>query len=361
MPEHAVFPASDTGAGWSRPRDDDELRRRLGLDPARLRILEQAHRTLYQGPWAIVVIRHGQLAWEAYAEPGMPGTSYDLWSSTKSVASLGVGIALQAGRRGQLDNDRPFELSSRAYDWIPEGHPLTDPRKQQIEVGHLLSMTSGIAGESAGLISLAVRKAGDEFPFALGQETNRYGASTAQLLGPPGSVWDYSDAAYAHLSLVVANAVGWELDEIMADGVFGPIGISSAAWDRYGGAGGLGPHTNAQSGLHMSARDFARLGLLTLHRGRWRDQQLVPAEWIDAATQPSSELNPSYGYGFWLNGGGRTWPSAPIDTFAFQGYASTRCYVVPSLGLVIARLGYGPPGWDEGSLLPEVLGALTDP
>jgi CubicO group peptidase (beta-lactamase class C family) len=109
----------------------------------------------------------------------------------------------------------------------------------------------------------------------------------------------------------------------------------------------------------LSARDFARLGYLMAHDGRWKNKQLVPHWWIEEATKSSQQLNPGYGYTFWVNTDGKEWPSVPKDAFAFMGFASNRCYVVPSLDLVVVRLGYAPGNWDEGSLLPAVVSAVT--
>ncbi len=52
----------------------------------------------------------------------------------------------------------------------------------------------------------------------------------------------------------------------------------------------------------MSARDMARFGLLYLRDGRWRDEQIVPAAWIEQSTYPYSEANGNwdYGYMWWL-------------------------------------------------------------
>ncbi|NJN05292.1 MAG: hypothetical protein HC814_01230 [Rhodobacteraceae bacterium] len=67
--------------------------------------------------------------------------------------------------------------------------------------------------------------------------------------------------------------------------------------------------------------------------------------------KPSQKLNPSYGYLWWLNGqaevargaGGRVKgpliPAAPPDLVAALGAVDRKLYVVPSLGLVVTRLG----------------------
>jgi CubicO group peptidase (beta-lactamase class C family) len=71
-------------------------------------------------------------------------------------------------------------------------------------------------------------------------------------------------------------------------------------------------------------------------------------------------MNPSYGYTFWVNTDGVLWPTAPRYAFAFRGFTASRLYVVPSLDLVVARLGYAPQNWGEENLLPGVLSAIID-
>jgi CubicO group peptidase (beta-lactamase class C family) len=70
----------------------------------------------------------------------------------------------------------------------------------------------------------------------------------------------------------------------------------------------------------------------------------VPKWWIDLATASSQRIriNPSYGYTFWVNTDGMLWSGVPKDAFAFMGYESNRCYVVPSLELVVVSLGFTP-------------------
>jgi CubicO group peptidase (beta-lactamase class C family) len=48
----------------------------------------------------------------------------------------------------------------------------------------------------------------------------------------------------------------------------------------------------------MSARDLARSALLYLHKGRWRDQQIIPERWVAECTQAhsTSEWGPGYAY-----------------------------------------------------------------
>jgi CubicO group peptidase (beta-lactamase class C family) len=330
------------------------------MDPRRLHLIGQGQLQIYSGPWAIAIVRKGFLAAEWFGVPAMPATTFDVWSCTKSATGIAVGMLLDDSRNHRLPRHGTIDLDSPVYDFIPEGHPLTDPRKEKIKLKHLLSMTSGIPGESQGIVGVAVAPASGEFEFALGKDPNRFGISAAQMDAAPGERWDYSDAAFAHLSLIFANVAGKEIGEYMRERVFQPIGMQNFGWDLQGAAGHLGPHTNAHSGLRLSARDFARLGYLMAHHGVWEGKQIVPNWWVELATRSSQDLNRSYGYTFWVNTDGAQWPGAPKDAFAFKGYASNRCYIIPSLDLVVVRLGYAPPNWPEDSLLPAVVHAIVD-
>ena len=354
------YPPSESAGGWRRCRNDDDVRNKAGMDPRRLHLIAQAQSQVYGGPWAIAIVRKGYLVGEWFGVPAMPATTFDVWSCTKSATGIAFGMLFEESRNHKLPGDVKIDLDSPAYDFIPEGHPLTDPRKAKILLKHLMSMTSGIPGESQGLLGVAVTPGNGEFELALGKEPSRFGSSAAIMTAEPGESWDYSDAGFAHLSLIFAKVTGKEISDYMQERVFRPTGIQNFGWDQQGGAGHIGPHTNAHSGLRLSARDFARLGYLMAHQGLWEEKQIVPQWWIELATKSSQDLNRSYGYTFWVNTNGAQWPSAPRDAFAFKGYASNRCYIVPSQDLIVVRLGYGPPNWPEDALLPAVLGAIVD-
>ncbi|HLM97891.1 MAG TPA: serine hydrolase [Bryobacteraceae bacterium] len=354
------YPPSEAAGGWRRCGTDEEVRSNAGMDPQRLRLIGQEHVQIYGGPWAIAIVRKGYLVGEWFGVPAMPATTFDVWSSTKSATGIAIGMMLEDSRNHRLPGNVTIDLDSPAYDYVPEGYPLSDPRKAKIQLKHLLSMTSGIPGEDQGVVGIAVAPGRGEFEFALGKEPNRFGISAAKMAAEPGGIWDYSDAAFCHLSLIFAKAEGREIGDYIREHVFERIGIQNFGWDLEGGAGHIGPHTNPHSGLRLSARDFARLGYLMAHHGQWEGKQIVPNWWIDLATRSSQALNRNYGYSFWVNTEGTQWPAAPKDAFAFQGYGSNRCYVVPSLDLVVVRLGYAPPVWTENSILPAVVGAIFD-
>jgi len=91
--------------------------------------------------------------------------------------------------------------------------------------------------------------------------------------------------------------------------------------------------------------------------GVWDGREIVPGEWIERATRPSQEFNPHYGYAIWTNASGTLWPDVPADAFALMGFRGSRCWVIPSLDLVVARVGSGPPLIDDRYFPTRVLDA----
>ena len=112
-------------------------------------------------------------------------------------------------------------------------------------------MTSGINGESHS-----------EF-------VQNIGKSLDKLSSEPGKIWDYSDAGVAILSILFFTIAGQNIHEYLLEKVFKPLGIKNASWDFHGGGKFLGPYTSAHIGLHISARDLSRFGLLLLNQG-WK-------------------------------------------------------------------------------------------
>jgi len=335
----------------------DEIRGIAGMDPEKLERLKEAQDFLCGGDsWSAVVIKNGWLVAEMNSFNVLSHTRFDIWSGTKSFTGTAFGLLLNDFAK--TDQKINFDLESCAYQFIPEGYPLSDPKKEKIKIKHLLSMTSGIPGESANAFGAPTTIRNGPFEHAFGRCPNRYGKWVARLHSEPGTRWDYSDPAMCHLSVIFTNVAGRRMDEYLTERVIGPIGVESFTWDVQGGSGFIGPYTNAHTGVHMSARELARFGYLMLRGGAWDGREIVPAGWIDAATRSSQELNPNYGYTWWVNTAGTCWPYLPTDAFALMGYRSNKCYVIPSLDLVVARVGSGPVSWNEQTFIGGIAGAV---
>ena len=353
------YPPPQGQGGWRWLDTADEVRSHAGMDADKLDQLFELQHLLFGGfAWGIVIIRHGYLVREHYTFMGLVTSRFDIWSCTKPFTGTAWGLLLDDSGEGRLPDGQQVELDSPAYSYLPQGHPLSDPRKEYISIRHLLTMTSGIAGEAQGLYGVTTTTGQGPFEHALGQCANRYGKRTDQLISEAGTIWDYSDPAIAHLSLIFKQIAGQEMHEYMQSRIFDKIGIEQASWDVLGGNGFIGPHTTAHVGMHISARELARFGYLLLHQGMWNSEQLIPQWWMELATQSSQDLNPDYGYTFWVNTNGSHWKGLPTDMFALEGYNTNRCYVIPSLDLVVVRIGAGPSRWNEPDFISGVVSAI---
>ena len=340
------------------------------MEPDRLQFACEAN-ALHAVTSSVVVIRRGHVVAEWHELSALTTTRHDIWSCTKSFTGTAYGLLFEENRQGRLPNGVNVDLDTPVYEHIPEGQPLSDPRKAEIRLRHLLTMTSGIPGESMGIAAVPTETGVGPFEAALGfapLKARRWPShrSAARLHSEPGTRWDYSDPAMAHLGLAFTKIAGQQMRDFMRERVFEPIGIESLVWDLQGvgathdGKPFIGPHTNAHTGIHVSARELARFGYLMLRRGKWEGRQIVPEWWLELATKTSQPMNPRYGYTWWVNSDGSQWPALPRDAFAAQGLHCNRCYVVPSLDLVVTRVGSGPPSWSEPDFISRVVAAVID-
>jgi CubicO group peptidase (beta-lactamase class C family) len=365
-PPASYYPARESEGGWRWLRSDDQIRSVGGMDPEKLQLACELHER-YEGPSSAVIIRNGYLVAEWYENNWHAPNRFNIWSGTKSFTATAFGILFDDSRNNATSSSgAPIELDTAAYPLIPEGHPLTDPRKEQITFRHLLTMTSGIAGEALGVYGVPTATGIGPFEAALGHaplKARRWPGDrwASNLLADPGTSWDYSDVAMAHLSLAFFHVTGEELRDFMQRRVFDPIGIEEVGWDVLGGGRGLiGPHTNPHTGVHIAARELARFGYLMLRDGVWEGEQIVPQPWIELASQSSQEFNRQYGYLWWVNSDETLWPGVPKDAYSAWGFCCNSCYVIPSLDLVVVRLGQGPLEWTEEGFIKRVVDAVID-
>jgi CubicO group peptidase (beta-lactamase class C family) len=353
------FPPPESAGGWPRCESDAEVAD-TGFDVQRLDLaLERQRVAVAPGDtWGVGIVRRGRLVRESYTFPALPTTSFDLWSATKSVVSAVYGVVLHAS---ELADAEPAVLSldSPVHCWLDARFIDTDPRKAEITVRHLLSMTSGLAGRACGLAGLQTAPGSGPYECALGFGLHATGRATGRLRTAPGERFDYSDPGFALLSPVFSAATGRTLADVSSERIFARIGIETFHWDQQGGGGHLGPMTNAHTGVHLTVRDLLRFGLLFLRGGRWDTREIIPESWVRQSTEPSTSANERYGLGWWVNRSGLMWPGLPRDAFAAVGYRSNRCYVIPSLDLVVARLGTGPTTWDEAELIGSIVDAIV--
>ena len=267
-----------------------------------------------------VVIGHrGQLVAERYWKGWNSETSTVISSATKSIVSILVGMCIDDGAIESLDQSAADFL----IDW-------KDKPQAAIRIRHLLSMTSGLAKPALWATRPGLMQNEREFGISLALEHR------------PGTEWVYHTIAYRLLFPIIEQATGASLADYTRDRLFEPLDMAHSRWRSRNSHG-----RTCFLNLICSARDMERFGRLVVQYGNWKGTQLVDRAYIESALHPSQNLNPAYGYLFWLNRPRqRLLADCPSDTVVAMGAQDTRIYIVPSLELVVTRLGsrISPPG-----------------
>lgn len=296
-----------------------------GIDPAGLEAAREYAFQPGKNTQGVVVVHGGEIVAEWYADDAGPESYAASWSMAKSFTSAVVGIAVEEGAIGGVDDP----MATYLPEWQGTDH-------EAITVEDVLQMSSGLdwneayagSAEESEIVRMVTSEA-DQLAFALSRP----------VAAEPGTVWSYSSGDTMLLSGVVEEAVGRPMDEYATEVLLDPIGLEEVDWWR-----DVEGHTLGYCCVDTTSRDFARLGLLYLRDGRWGDEQVVPEEWVAASLEPAAPSGDQYGYQWWLG----DIEGVPADAFAASGHDGQNIFVVPSLDLVVVRSGTyvkdpGPP------------------
>ena len=240
-----------------------------GMDPTRLAAAVKF--ALSQNTKGVLVLRGGKIVAESYADGWDKDKARSIASATKSMTAMLVGMA--------LDDKKLKGLDQPLVDFAPQ---LKGTEKEAITLRHLLTMTSGLDAKGFSPLVLKV----DQFENNL----------KMPLKAKPGKSWAYNTTAYHLLFRVLEKATGEGLEAYSRKKLFDPIGMEHADWLK----NTVGDLTNYYR-LQCSTRDMGRFGLFALRGGQWDGKQLVSKDYFKLATSPSQELNPAYGFLWWLN------------------------------------------------------------
>lgn len=263
---------------------------------------------------SLAVSRGSRLEREAYWNGGGPDTPQDVRSVTKSVVALLVGIALERGCLGSVDET----LAQRLEPFV--GH--LEPAKGRITLRHLLTMSSGFEWHELGSVSEynGWVTAPNQVDYLLARP----------LVTEPGTRFEYNSAALHLLSVILRHACGASTSLLAQRDLFGPLGIGERPWERDEQG-----YDNGAAGLSITPRDMQAIGDLVLNQGRSGDRQVVEASWIQAATRVQIATNnaiaygPGYGYGWWVG------QSAGSDVAFAMGYGGQFIVIAPSTRVVV--------------------------
>lgn len=233
----------------------------------------------------LMVIHDGVLVKEWYAPGFGPDTVHDnLFSITKSVTGTLVGIARE---KDMLD------LDDEVSDFI---EPWDDSASEDVTVRDLLANDSGrFWSFESDYMSMMMQADHTQYAIGLDQAVD------------PGDHWEYNNAAVQTLEAVLEEATGDDVEEFAQTRLFERIGMDATlARDPAG-------NPLLYQGMSTSCADIARFGYLMLRKGKWKNKQIVPEQWVKKATKSSTDLNDAYGFLWWLNREGHVVePSFPL-------------------------------------------------
>ncbi len=345
---------------YRAPRPDDDgwtvaHAGEVGFDTGRLEAFVQSildmeidsHRTPYIQD--LTIARNGRLILEEHFFGYHGDEPHDSRSAGKSITSMMVGAAVEEGA---------FTMDTPVYDLFPESTANPDPRKADLTVEHLITMSSGYDCDDNDYDT----PGNEDVMQNQGQQPD-WVAYTLDLpmVREPGEADVYCTGGINLLAGIISRTTGEWIPEFFRTRLAEPLEI-----DRY--------HVNLDplgrgyggGGLRMRPRDFLKLGQTMLDGGRWNGQQVLEESWVDASFTPRASVNvdDDYGYAWWRTV--HEHDGTTFESWSATGNGGQLIIVVPAYDLVVTFNGgnYSNfPTWiawrDE--LMPRyIVGALTE-
>lgn len=230
----------------------------------------------------------------------------NLYSASKTFVSVGIGIAESEGR---------LRLSDYVLDFFPEYKDIAYPGSKKITIRHLLQMSSGHMSEDFSQYNSKDRA---ELFFI------------TEMKREAGSNFYYEDLCSYMLGRVVEKVSGKIMLEYLKPRLFDGLEIVNPQWStcQHG-------HTSCSGGLYLTTEEFSRIGITLLQNGVYKDNQIVPAEyirfmhsdWVDTSSKNDTETMGGYGY--------QVWKCTPPNTYRADGMYGQLCVVLTDYNAVI--------------------------
>ena len=270
----------------------------------------------------VMVVRHGKVVAELHPAPFRAEDSHTLYSASKTFTSLAVGCAI---------DENLLRLDDRVMTFFPDKRTnRVSDNMAAMTVRDLLMMASGVTPDWT-------------------MRNNSMDWVKDWLAKPvdakPGSLFQYDSMCTFMLSAIVQRVTGQTMLEYLQKRLFDPMHITVADWETSPD----GINTGGW-GLRVQAETMAKLGLLLLNKGNWNGEQLVSADYVEAAcsrlidggakeTVPATDGNQGYGYQVWQS----KWPGS----YRADGAMGQYTVVVPQEDLVVVILGMKLYGHEE--------------
>ena len=267
----------------------------------------------------LLIFKNDSLLLEKFWGEHDNSTVSNSFSMAKTVVAMLIGIAKEEGDIKSL-NDKVCE-------YLPE---FCGNGKEKITIRHLLTMSSGLDWTESA-----------KNPFSNNAESY-YGEELRDLVlkqkvsSEPGKVFKYQSGNTQILAFILESATKRDLSEYAKEKIWDKIGTES---DIYWNLDKENGDEKAFCCLYASAKDYARLGMVLLHKGNYNGQQIIPTDYYLDMVSPepltTKEKIPNYRYGL------QTWTymDDEVQVNYMRGVKGQYIITVPEEDLLIVRLG----------------------
>lgn len=337
------FPAPDSKGGWRTLTAPDEIKAKTGIDIKKLdEAFEYAQLTSQHG--GLLVVRNGYLVYERYFGRGHREALPELASCGKAFTSVSIGMLMKQ-KQSMFPQGLDTKIMNERY--LPKQYfPLDDPRKSEISLGQVLAMSAGIRGTNPVYVN-GKRETWDKPTEDNGPwSTTDDFAMKQSLWCAPGDCYSYATSSSHIPAMIVRTQSGMEMEDFMRKHLTTPLGFGTWGYAMYRpklksgiDSNGRMFHTPGGGSIAVRSTDMLRFGYLMLNKGRWGKKQIIPADFADMCGR-MVKYNPHYhhSFNFNVNENGNL-ANVPRDAFWKGGAGGYAIYVVPSLNLVVYKMG----------------------
>jgi CubicO group peptidase (beta-lactamase class C family) len=241
-------------------------------------------------------------------------------------------------KQGKIDINKPAPIAEWAKD-----------ERAKITINDLLHMNSGLEWEE----DYSKICDATQMLFQAEDMTQSQVVKPAQF--KPNTHWNYSSGTSNLLSGILRKQfkTHQEYLDFWYSALIDKIGMHSMLIET----DMAGNYVGSSYGW-ATTRDWAKFGLLYLHKGNWNGEQLFDENWANYVATPTAGSNGDYGAHFWLNAGGH-YPDAPRDLYSANGYQGQKVFIIPSQDLVVVRMGLTEDEkFDFNGFLKGIVGSM---
>lgn len=284
-----------------------------------LRLIETTPPNDFRG---LVVIKSNKIVIEEYFNTFWRNSIHDIRSAGKSITAMLLGVALKEGLVQNLEQDVYSFFPKNKYSFVNEDY-------RKIKLKHLLDMSSGLDADAD-----KPQTFGHAVNWIAKDDWKEYLLKVPVTLSP-GEKWVYADINALLISAVIEETSGMSLKDFAKNKLFEPLGINQFYW--YTNAKN---QTGAAGNLYLSTLDFAKLGMLIVNQGKWKNIQIIDTDYIKKlqnATFDISDYSPYADfYGMMWYKSHRTFGGKNVDYLFASGNGGNHLVVIPDHEIVIA-------------------------